>query len=112
MLPQGSVSWTGFLSSRIRGTDSPRAGRRFDDRTGARQIKGSCEELLGKPLGVQRSPLDALARAISLEDQQAVHLVSIQILDRVVQALFGILVRFMRNRIVNTGRPAFFFQGS
>jgi hypothetical protein len=39
------------------------------------------------------SPLHALASTIAFEDQQAVRLVTIQILDRIVQALFGVLVR-------------------
>ena len=61
---------------------------------------------------LQLSPLHALAGTIALEDQQPVYLVAIQTLDRVVQTLFGILVRDMGQRIVNSCGPAFFLEGS
>jgi hypothetical protein len=61
---------------------------------------------------IYRSPLHALASTVACEDQQAVHLVTIQILDRVVQALFRIFVRQTGKRIVNTRWPAVLFEGS
>ena len=75
-------------------------------------------EPLGKVWGnpgegpAQRSPLHALAGTVAFEDQQAVNLMTIQILDRVVQALFWILVKLTGKRVVNTRRPAFLFEGS
>src|SRR5438874_6405117 len=58
------------------------------------------------------SPAQALAGAVANEEQQMAHLVAIQILDGVVQALLGILVRLMGKRIVNMGWPTLFLQGS
>jgi hypothetical protein len=79
---------------------------------------GRSREALGKRWGnsgdsqIHLSPAHALSRAVALEDQQAAHLVAIQILDRVVQALFGILLRLVGEGIVNREWPVFFFKGS
>src|SRR5262245_23320182 len=77
-------------------------------------LSGDClGKLWGRPGEgpVHGLPADAFTGAVAVEPDPGIELAPVQVFDRVVQPLLGVLVGPLRQRIIEVYRPGLFLEG-